>query len=326
MAATISVGIRDPNTNQVRVYAPITEYVTAGVSTVIANGQWYNIAIPLTDLQSVDQYIGGVVFYSNSPGTIYVDNVAITDAFLKFPLAGKTPYDMRVVSVMDNNGKAPGVLAYNGEAGVAAELCYLGDCSILGYKKADGGAFSLPLLNYDQEKPSLGKDYLWYDKHKGYDYAENNIENREVYATAGGSLCVASSVTAPGNGVWRHPSMCLIYNNVTMTSLTYISPTESQWSKYHAAYIIHDNSYSSWYVHLDSATTEGLDPTVRAQIIQNGYAVVTQGQQIGFVGKKGTGAYHLHFGLKKKDGSIVDPYGNGKSGDFNLLWIDRKQP
>jgi murein DD-endopeptidase MepM/ murein hydrolase activator NlpD len=142
--------------------------------------------------------------------------------------------------------------------------------------------------------------------------------------------------TTTGNGVdlWRNPSYCTIVNAQTTTSInrTFDSNSNSttQWDYYHAIYIVHANAYSSWYLHVADIL-----PTLKSQVVQNGYVWVNKGDQIATVGNFAYGypggvAYHLHFGVRNYNGVRADPYGNdsfslGMHSNFNLLWQQRPQ-
>ena len=149
-----------------------------------------------------------------------------------------------------------------------------------------------------------------------------------VHAAASGNLCVANNTTThDGVHLWRNSSFCTIVDDATTSAATTYSNT-TQWDYDHALYIVHGNSYSSWYVHV----VDVLDG-FRQQFIDNGYVHVDQGQQIAIVGNYSLGyaggvGYHLHFGIRNYKGKRDDPYGNGiptknNQGNFNVLWQER---
>jgi len=227
---------------------------------------------------------------------------------MAFPLDGN-PYTARITAVFDNDReKNQSVLAYTGDIGSGEKLCADLACTVVGYKKADGTPFNLPLLKYDDEIGSIDvNDYLFYDGHSGYDYGNPVVQDSPVYAALGGTLCLATDkTTKDGANIWRNPMQCPIIDGVL------------SWNQYHTAYIISPDGFSTWYVHMDNGTTEGLELTIRNQIIQNGYANVTKKRHIGYAGKKGTPHVHLHFGVRF-NGTLVDPYGYGTNFQ-GILW------
>jgi Peptidase family M23 len=90
MNANIQVGIRNGDTHIVPAYVPLSSYIIPNQSTPLVNGEWYAISVPLSDLQSVNKPLGGVVFAADQPGTLYVDNVVLFNSLInmKLPLPG----------------------------------------------------------------------------------------------------------------------------------------------------------------------------------------------------------------------------------------------
>lgn len=234
---------------------------------------------------------------------------------LSFPLKNSSgqnlsPYTTLCVGMPDlDELKNQRVLSYNGIIGSVDPYDYLGNGEVMGYKKSDRGILSLPRLNYNDEVAPSGNYYLFYDNHSGHDYPQPL--NTLVYAAADGFLAVGVNNTSPrsSDGLWRNKTTCSDINGSTGPS--------SQWDSYHAAYIVHQGGYTTWYVHLNS-----LDGAVLNQIKTDGFAKVVRGQPIGYVGHFGAGNRdHLHFGLKL-NGQIRDPYGNGTTSTSNahILW------
>ena len=243
------------------------------------------------------------------------NNMTVEITGLAFPLDKGTPYTARVVAVFDNDRATGVVRAYNGDIG-SVEPLDLGN-GVVGYKKAGGGSFDFPLIYYDDAETIPGvNEYLFYDNHTGYDYGNPVVAGDTVRAALGGTLCLPTDKTSgDGTNIWRNSSKCPVIDNVLHVSGT------TQWDKYHVAYIIHPGGFSTWYVHIDSANTEGLEENVRNQIVQNGYATVTRNQHIAYAGKRGTAGVHLHFGVRSGD-TLIDPYGKGGNPSQEVLWED----
>jgi hypothetical protein len=160
--------------------------------------------------------------------------------------------------------------------------------------------------------------------HTGYDYSDPSLieDVTKVYAAEEGYLCIANNIHFDSNNTnqYSRAPVCTINNNeqTTVTLNTDSINGGTQWDSYGAVYIIHPNGYSSWYVHMNQ-----LLDTIDSLIKKQGYVLVTKHQQIGTVGSKGAGGrVHLHFGVKDGVGNRdnADPYGNGRSGNFNVLW------
>ena len=120
-------------------------------------------------------------------------------AFLDFPLQGKTPYTIDIISVMDHSGTpldsvTPGdwyskdnkVTAYTGET---AAIGFGANCAPSGYKNSGGTNFIVnghyvgAACSGDSTDPRL---YLNYDGHSGYDYRASY--QTTIYASADGIL------------------------------------------------------------------------------------------------------------------------------------------
>ena len=228
------------------------------------------------------------------------------NGFLSFPLTGKSPYSTRIVAIFDNDKEKGSVKAYNGEVGSVDEKCYPSpeNCEVRGYRKQDRKPFTLTLLNYDDEISGL-KEYLFYDGHNGYDYAYSGIKGEPIYPAAPGVLVVATAtIQKNGKDLWRNESVAGSVPG---------GPVALQWEKYHAFYIIHARGYSTWYLHASD-----FEPTIKAKLVEDGYASVTTDMPIAYVGDVGVEKRnHLHFGVRLGD-VLIDPYGDG-SGDA-ILW------
>jgi hypothetical protein len=342
----LSVAARLASQNGISSWVPLAPKYLAANNQSYAQfvpHQWFKVSIPLLAMGvSPGTTLDGILFKSDTATTAYFDDIGIVTAFLQFPLAGRTPYTMRVVAIQDHDSREGIIKAYDGEMGSGNSLCYdLNEhpCLQNGYKRSDTfGTFRLPLITYDEEIPtSPAKDFVWYDNHTGYDYAEPGMQNGiyPIYAAASGILCVANNTTV-GDGVhlWRSPLCNIVDAPTTTTKNAYnISPcnNSTQWDCFHAIYVMHgvSNAYSSWYLHVGD-----IYPAFKPQIVQNGYAFVSLGDQIATVGnfaygRAGGVGYHLHFGVRNYNGVRVDPYGddnlNQQHGNFNLLWKQRPQ-
>jgi Peptidase family M23 len=125
--------------------------------------------------------------------------------------------------------------------------------------------------------------FLNYDGHSGYDYPFSHFTH--IVAPAAGTLYKASKDWVNAN------SSCAAQG----------------WKQWHTFYIDHGNGFSTWYLHADS-----LEASIE-KTIGNNYNVgvpVTTGQLVAYVGnfaKCSTVGYHLHFEVRQKRGSIVDP-------------------
>jgi murein DD-endopeptidase MepM/ murein hydrolase activator NlpD len=267
--------------------------------------------------------VGDALYWANpdaaGQAAIYrLDLVSNLNAFLKFPLAVAcngipcTPFTARIASIMDHSGTPldpvnnPGrfyvpdgkIKAYTDETG---EATFGTNCSPgPGYKNATGADF---IVNgnyvgatcpdnkpHDPDANIHPRQFLNYDGHSGYDYPYP--KGTPIVAPAAGRLFKAETDSV------NHNSACLHANG---------------WKEWHTFYIVHDNGYSTWYLHGE------LGDAIEKQI-GNDYAKsvpVSKGQMVGFVGHFGACfpvPYHLHFEVRKGLDQVVDPYSDG-------LWI-----
>jgi hypothetical protein len=318
-------------------------------------GQWYSIRAPLSDFGIVTgTTIKGVLFEVSDIPIAYFDDIGIIPSFALFPLAGSSPYLAQIAAILDHSVDASksnlgyyryaqnGVIqAYNGVVATGSAQCRYFDSStndsqpcdgnlhgIVGYAKADGGSFSLPLLGGYQsgDRNYPGKQLLWYDGHSGYDYPA--VHNAAVHAATAGILCAATArIAYDGTNPWRDTGHCPFGTDP-------INGPKSgdSYDGFHLFYIVYGNgTYSTWYQHSDS-----LEPTILNDLKKQdgGYSVVTQNQIISYVGgwspdpqgKNPPGNYlpfHLHFEVRFEGFTEVDPYGDGTPGDFAVLWLAR---
>jgi murein DD-endopeptidase MepM/ murein hydrolase activator NlpD len=237
--------------------------------------------------------------------------------FLRFPLRNATPYNADIVSIMDHDPTAGRVVAYDGETGETDPIV---DEGVTGYAKPDGSSFDIPLLGgyHDPHQSPPVKTHLFYDNHRGYDYPRP--EGEDILAAGSGLLFLAieqGSSQGDGINLWRNQNIYPKIDGVTYS-----------WSDYNTFYIVHENGFSTWYLH--ARANNPLAPAIVQEIIANGYAKVAKGQVIGYVGNKGTGGSHLHFGVRKHgqvvagnstvSSEMIDPYGIGDALNSELLW------
>lgn len=310
MNANITVGIRDSG-NVVPTDVPLSSYVIPNQSTPLVNGQWYSFVIPLSDLQSVNKVLGGVVFYTNVPGTMYVDNVMIVEgAFLKFPLdcsnascTGTVDYrelgaytPQGINSVIDHKMTAvytdkDGVIVSFTDETFNATSAYPTSAPQACYPKAGNAAWSTTLTNLykgtltgpDPEDNCLVGVALNYEAHPGYDYvAEENTPVRSAAAGTvvnfGGQRCIPKMSSTASCADWG------------------------------AIGIDYGNGYIFQYLHMSTISVNVGSP-------------ISEGQVIGESGTTAPGGVppHLHFEvLKRVPGTsgnsrdhykVVDPYG-----------------
>ena len=172
--------------------------------------------------------------------------------FIGFPLTGGA-YTADISSVMDHDSVSTSVMAYTGEIG-DEEYGSLLDDGVYGYMQDGEGVFTINGHYTGGEY----NNYLFYSGHTGYDFPADN--NDPVLAAAGGTL---------QDYEW-------IYGG----------------NSRHDLKIVHDNGYTSYYLHLTSRDEESIGLTVQ------------KGDEIGTVGDG-----HLHFTVKNEDSLQVDPYG-----------------
>jgi hypothetical protein len=204
-----------------------------------------------------------------------------------FPLAGYTYTNVPISAVMDHSMTTPYtkdgvVLAFNGERGDVNKGCWCytrnSVCNSRNYKRcAVVGFMKDGGGDFLSDILNYNDNYLYYDGHPGYDFA---VRATNILAPADGKLYLAKADPVNGNP-----------------------------KKYGTFYIDHQNGYTTWFLHCRALTS-----SINAQIREKGYADVRQGDPIAISGKKGTGAYHLHFEVRKNgddDANLVDPYKEG---------------
>ncbi|MDP3056927.1 MAG: hypothetical protein Q8N37_00170 [bacterium] len=254
---------------------------------------------------------------------------------LAFPLEGYTPYTAPVSSIMDHSmtkilTKDGIVRAFDGEEGKVSYGCFdystKSICTeknyrnkkyqVVGYKKADGTDFQLP-LNYKDP-------YLYYDGHPGYDYPQ--VKGTDIFAPANGTLCIIINNNKKDGELWRSSTNC--------SYLSVAQQTLASWIGFHAFYIIHEGlemngtigDYITVFIHNDN-----LSESVYNEIKTNGYVKVSKNQHIAEVGGYGTNGPntfgpHIHLEVFKRNGNLwdrVDPYGDGIN---DILWEAGKVP
>ncbi len=285
-----------------------------------------------------------------------------TSRFLEFPLrevnlqTKRSPYTHRIVGMQDHNGASAGFQAFDGrlftcdsrkDEGVPgfAHMWEAGDDPEIRVDLTNPDVsvkrISFPRLNYDEKLPGqTNVTHVFYDNHTGYDFADQGaytVANKPIFCTRSGTLYAASDKTTSGvpdvGGVWRkqdatHPARLQDYT----------TSGETQWSAYHAIYVVHDNGYSSWFLHCDrlpgqagnygTATDHpGTTRNLFSELLTNGFANVTKGEVIAYVGEKGAGAAHLHFGVRKRPTDFstfhsdrADPFGKTGTTTSPVLW------
>lgn len=246
-------------------------------------------------------------------------NLEATETPLRFPLNDYTAYTAPVSSAMDQSTLGNGATYAAGEDNIVET--FEGEIGDIGpysgstcYRNFDNTAFGVS-FNYVGTGNTGGSHYLCYDAHPGYDYPATL--GTYIHAPTDGTLCVATTQTAQQNpsDVWRNTSKCPLPSEVNTRWLNS--------GGYNTFYIIHEgvyvngsiNNYMTVFLHSDD-----LESSVRADIEQNGYAQVTEGEHIAQVGNVNTTGAHMHFEVYKKNGSAwdrIDPYGDGTD---NILW------
>jgi len=205
--------------------------------------------------------------------------VAVYKPVFGFPLSGYASTTVPISAVMDHSLSGGFYSADGKDDRVEAFNGEIGE-EQYGLKVTDGvrgykqqsGNDFLPNYNY----PDPDSEYLFYDEHPGFDFAVVNGTN--VLAPFAGKLYWANSDLVNGNP-----------------------------ATYGTFYIDHENGYTTWFLHCSGLTQGILD-----QIQQYGYANVSKGDHIAESGNKGSGAYHLHFEVRKDgvdDEHVIDPYG-----------------
>jgi hypothetical protein len=291
----------------------VSDYVVGSM-----DGEWQVVWIPLRDLlagaTNVD--VDKLLLEFSWAGNVWLDEVKVVRG-LEFPLAvdgADGPYRTRVTSVMDNNGAAFGVLAYNGELGNVKGTCYPNDtdCQLLGWKKADGTDFNLTLIEYDDEVSSSGSRELFYKGHPAYDYAPPDVDGMPIVSSTNGILCLPLIDVTSGDGVWRNPEVCPYDSSDGSVGAAW------SWTTYGTFYIMRANTHSTWYRHADdeglsSSHTDkgyyGLTKTVYDSIVEQGFARVSVNEHVGYVGGKPRSLYFPHLDFAVRLGTeVVDPY------------------
>lgn len=87
-----------------------------------------------------------------------------------------------------------------------------------------------------------------------------------------------------------------------------------QWNQNHTFWIHHPNGYSSFFLHASD-----FEQVLRSELVNNGFAYVTKGQVIAYVGGYGGVPPHLHYGIRYGD-TLCDPYGSGEQDNGLVLW------
>jgi hypothetical protein len=335
-------------------------FIMANASTGYVPGftpqQWFRVSVPLSDMGiSSGTAINGVVFEGGAATNAYFDDIGVVTSLLQFPLAastGTTPYTAPIAAILDhaitasqgNHGyyHRDGIMqAYDGESvnntychyhnQSGDHLCDGTDHSIMGYLKDSSGSpqFNLPLLNFQAEDSlvSGAKSTLWYEGHSGYDYPV--VTDTLVYPATIGTLCVASNRTSPdgNNDLWRNPSMCP-YGTDSIVVPNSIN--NDSWDSWHQFYIVYPNqynnvTYATFYMHVDDLETD-----VKSAIQSSGYWTVTNPNDPVALSGNWTPpdrpvGYHLHFEIRQNGTKVIDPYGDGTQGNFNVLWETRPQ-
>lgn len=126
--------------------------------------------------------------------------VTVSEAagFLAFPLAGYGPYSAPITAVLDHDtASASAIVTFTGERGTKKDGClaYVGgankSCDSTNttapraYRKTGGGSWNLGGISYIDAAPGVN-DYMWYDNHRGYDYAV--AEWTQILAAAAGTI------------------------------------------------------------------------------------------------------------------------------------------
>jgi hypothetical protein len=242
---------------------------------------------------------------------------------LKFPLKDYTPYNVSISSVLDHSGafytRDNIVLAYTGEE---ARCEYGASEYISGTYYAEGtrqlenmcnntnrrGVWGYMKSDHSDFKIIGQGNYLWYDGHPGYDYPAPS--GTAFNAPSEGILCAATFITTSDrNNIWRDSTKCP-YGHDSING-----PRDGDsWDKWHAFYILHDfEDYTTWFLH-----SVELAPVIKTSILEKGYAEVSRGQTIAYVGHQGLSkGDHLHFEVRKGNMTVVDPYGWGTDP---VLW------
>ncbi len=200
-----------------------------------------------------------------------------------------TPYTVKISAILDHSGTAidpnsnnrwgrnakdQKVKAFNGEIGEGAQ-CSQEPC---GYPQKNGGEFfKNQEINYVGVSYDGGRSTLQYDGHAGYDFPYPKLT--PVVAPADGQLYKA----AQGKD--------LIYG--------------ANWNTDGSFCVVHENGFVTWFRHCEKLA-DSLEVQISNDLTRS--CAVKQGDVVAYVSNKGTRPIHLHFEVRSKDGSIVDPY------------------
>jgi murein DD-endopeptidase MepM/ murein hydrolase activator NlpD len=118
--------------------------------------------------------------------------------FLSSPLAGYTPYTAPVTAILDHDTTSTGsIVTFRGERGSATNGClaYVGGINVAcdgknitaprAYMRSGGMVWGVGSINYVDAAPGVNM-YMWYDNHRGYDYAVS--KSTLVLAAAAGAV------------------------------------------------------------------------------------------------------------------------------------------
>jgi DNA-binding beta-propeller fold protein YncE len=307
-----NIAVADRNNHRVQLFNSTGIYLGQFGAYGSGNGQ-FNSPEGVT----IDSTSHNIVVVDSGNNRVQIFN---KNAFLNFPLAAVcngipcTPFTARISAVMDHSGTPldpvnnPGhfyvadgkVQAFTGEVGeiTFGENCIPGP----GYKNQDGTDFLANSLNYvgtasckknellSPDADTNPKRFLNYDGHSGYDYSYP--KRTPIVAPAGGQLFKATVDDV------NHNRQCPF----------------NGWKEWHTFYIVHENGYSTWYLHADEL--EGaIDKQIGNDFTKS--VTVNKGEVVGFVGQFGKCfgvGQHLHFEVRHGLDQVVDPYSDG-------LWI-----
>ncbi|MEY3783905.1 MAG: hypothetical protein RLZZ230_227 [Candidatus Parcubacteria bacterium] len=143
--------------------------------------------------------------------------------FLEFPALGYTKSTASVTAVMDHDNRWNYIKTFKGQVGSFKDGClaYVGGKNVTcdpltnssspwSYKRLNGAQWSVSGLNYTDMAPGTNV-YMWYDNHKGYDFAVP--EDTPVIAAASGTL---------GKITTSWGQVAVIHNNGYKTTYTHM--------------------------------------------------------------------------------------------------------
>jgi hypothetical protein len=280
----------------VNTHLNVADYVHGGITD-----EWKVVWIPMRDLTgSMTAAIVNLYLEFNQPGVVWLDEVKVVEG-LWFPLWDTTPYDASVSAVFDINRAGHGVQVYTGEVGNVQRGCYEYQSDGVtckwwakAWQKADGTAFDLPYLNYEDGMRGVEKGVdavntsLFYSNHEGYDYPMS--KGTHIHAATSGILCFDSSGSL--GGMKRDESKC--------------SPARYTTTTLHPFVIAYENTLRTRYLHAEG-DYYGLTKWVYDQLVAKGYAEVDRGDHVGYVGGATGYGHHLHLETEL-NGELVDPY------------------